>query len=120
MEDWRVLKLLDALTRIAIALERQAEAQERIATTIEETELPETIDKQQAAKLLCVSPRTIERYHEHWLEGVHYFREGSRITYNRPLLQDWQANRANPLVHQRAIKKWLKTLPSYKSYKKGA
>ncbi|WP_250565993.1 hypothetical protein [Adonisia turfae] len=114
MEDWRVLKLLDALTRIAIALERQAEAQERIATTMEGTELPETIDKRQAAKLLCVSPRTIERYHEHWLEGAHYFREGSRITYNRPLLQDWQANRHNQIVHRRAIQQWQKSLLSHK------
>ncbi len=107
-----MLKLLDVLVRVATALERQALAQERIATALEEQQLPEKGDQKAAAAVLGVSARTVARHHEDWIEGVHYHREGRRVTYNLSLIRDWQVNKQDPRAHQRAIEKWCKTLPS--------
>ena len=105
-------KLLDALVAIATALERQAVAQERIASALESQQQPETGDKALAAQVLGVSKRQVERYQGEWIQGIHYTYEGKRPTYNLALLRDWKVNRDNPMAHQRAIKNWQKGLLS--------
>ncbi|MEL6229580.1 MAG: helix-turn-helix domain-containing protein [Cyanobacteria bacterium J06627_3] len=107
-----MLRLLDALVRIAEAVERQAAATERVALAIEDKELPESGDINQAAKILGVSPRTVERYRDEWIQDIHYTRQGSRITYNLALLRDWKSNKENPTAHERAIKVWQRSLLS--------
>ena len=105
-------KLSDSLMLIAKAMERQAIAQERIASVIEGQQLPEKGDQQAAAAVLGVSARTVARNHDQWIEGVHYHREGRRVTYNLALLRDWQVNKNDLNAHQRAIAKWQKSLLS--------
>ncbi|ESA38105.1 hypothetical protein N836_34065 [Leptolyngbya sp. Heron Island J] len=107
-----MLKLLNVLVAIAQALERQAVAQERIATALETQQLPETGDKELAAKVLGVSVRQVERYHKEWILNVHYSYQGRKPTYNLALLRDWKANKENPTAHQRAIQIWQRSLPS--------
>ena len=105
-------KLIDSLMLIAKAMERQAIAQERIASAIEGQQLPEKGDQQAAAAVLGVSARTVARNHDQWIEGIHYHREGRRITYNLALLRDWQVNKHDLNAHRRAIEKWQKSLLS--------
>ncbi|WP_246564751.1 hypothetical protein [Leptothoe spongobia] len=107
-----MLKLVEALMMIANAIERNAVATERIASVLEERELPETGNKQQAATVLGVSLRTLERYQGQWIEGIHYTYEGTKPTYNLALLRDWKANRNNKKAHQRAIEIWQRNLLS--------
>ena len=111
----------DLLQRLTVALEnantiaaQTQQNQERILEALErQNELFEAwqkgervsdrIDKHEAAILLNVHPGTLQRYRcEHWIEGVHYF-PGSKITYSRLMLMDWQENRYNPAAHQRTI-----------------
>lgn len=105
-------KMINALMLIAQALDRQASAQERIASAMEGQQLPEKGDQQAAAAVLGVSARTVARNHDQWIEGVHYHREGRRVTYNLALLRDWQVNKHDLNAHQRAITKWQKHLLS--------
>lgn len=106
-----MFKLVEALMIIAKSLERQAVAQERIASALEEQQLPEVGDRAAAAALLGVSPRTVSNLHSDWVEGIHFNRVGKRISYNLVLLRDWKVNKGTP-AHQRAIERWCKQLPS--------
>jgi hypothetical protein len=46
-------------------------------------------------------------------EGIHWVYVNSRsVLYNVPLITDWIANRANPDLHEIAIKNYLASLPS--------
>ena len=107
-----MLRLVESLVMIAKAIERNAVAAERIAIALEDRELPETGNKQQAAAVLGISLRTLERYQSQWIEGVHYTYEGTKPTYNLALLRDWKANRNNKRAHQRAIEIWQRNLLS--------
>lgn len=105
-------RLIDTLATMANAMERQAIAQERIASAMEGQQLPEKGDQQAAAAVLGVSARTVARNHDQWIEGVHYHREGRRVTYNLALLRDWQVNKHDWNSHQKAIENWQKGLLS--------
>lgn len=107
------------LEDISQALNRQADAQERIAAALEAQKLAETGDQQAAAQLLGVSPRTISRYHAKWIEGVHYYHVGTRLSYNLQLLRDWKTNQGNKLAHQRAILKYQQQLASNQKRRRG-
>ncbi|MEM8612777.1 MAG: hypothetical protein AAGF93_12230 [Cyanobacteria bacterium P01_H01_bin.105] len=115
-----MLRLLNALVAIASALNRQAIAQERIAAALESQQLPETGDKNLAAQVLGVSIRQVERYHDSWIEGVHYIYEGRKPTYNLALLRDWKANKSNPTAHRRAVMAWQRSLPSNQNQRRRA
>ncbi len=58
-----------------------------------------------------------------WIEGIHWHRVTSKsVLYNVPLIMDWIANRNNPEMHQVAIDRYRKSLPSApdaKSNRKG-
>jgi Putative excisionase (DUF1233) len=57
-----------------------------------------------------LSAKTIQRYRDvEWQEGIHYFKPRHKITYNRPLIEDWIKNRhSNPMAHHAAMEQWLK------------
>ncbi len=57
-----------------------------------------------------ISAKTLQRYRDaHWHEGIHYFKPVQKITYNRPLIEDWIKNRhSNPMAHHAAMEAWLK------------
>ena len=75
-----------------------------------------SVDKHEAAKIIGCKPRTLKSYRDSGLlqEGIHWFRLNSRkITYNSYLLFDWTVNRCNYIEHEKAITKFLTSLPSY-------
>lgn len=82
---------------------------ERILAVLEQLEAKlsgqqqETLTTEEACKLLKVSRATLERRMAYWLEGAHYWREGRSLRFDRPLLEDWQRHRNDPIAHQRAI-----------------
>ncbi len=48
-----------------------------------------------------------------WIEGIHWHRVTAKsVLYNVPLIMDWIATRDNPELHQVAIDRYLKSLPS--------
>lgn len=79
------------------------------------------VSKTEAAKILGVSPRTIEDYRrDHWQQDIHYFPQGRGAVYNRALLEDWQQNRFNPSAHQRAIDQWACSHPQAQKRRRSA
>lgn len=47
------------------------------------------------------------------IEGIHWYRLGpNHVLYNLPLLRDFIVNSSSPAQHQRAIEKFLRSLPS--------
>ncbi|MEM9152634.1 MAG: hypothetical protein AAGB19_19550 [Cyanobacteria bacterium P01_F01_bin.3] len=106
------MKIISVLSDAVAALQRLADAQERIAQALE-GQTPETGDKEAAAALLNVSTKTVERrQHEDWIEGVHYSYQKGRPLYNLRMIRDWRDNRSNPVAHQRAIREYRRALPS--------
>lgn len=98
---------------LALAIDRLASVLEKLEEKLD-TPLVETGSKNQAAQLLGISPRTLERRIE---EGelqaeIHYWQEGGKLIFDLPLLRDWQRNRHNPTAHQRAIEARRQALPS--------
>jgi hypothetical protein len=66
------------------------------------------LSTKEAAELLGVHRLTLAQYRDqHWQEGIHYFPQTKECLYNRELIDDWQQNRTNPSIHQRAIDLWL-------------
>lgn len=98
---------------LAAALDRLASVLERIEDKLD-AQLPETGSKRDAAQILSISTKTLERRIEDGdLQlGVHYWYEGSKMIFDLPLLRDWQRNRNNPTAHQRAIEVRRQQLPS--------
>ncbi len=75
----------------------------------------EFIDKHAAAQLLKCHPASIARYRQDpkigWIEGVHFARpNGQKVLYNRELLQDWLANRHDPIAHLTAVENYQASL----------
>lgn len=103
--------LADALLKLAASQERIADVLEQINQKLDAA-LPETGSKQDAANLLGVSIRTLDRRMDQFQEGIHYWGEGSKLIFDLELLRDWQRNRHNPAVHQRAIELRRKQLLS--------
>jgi len=69
---------------------------------------PDRLSTKEAAELLGVHRLTLAQYRDqHWQEGIHYFPQAKECLYNRELIDDWQQNRTNPSIHQRAIELWL-------------
>jgi hypothetical protein len=101
---------------LAAALERLASVLERIEEKLDAQATPETGSKQEAARVLGISPRTLERRidDQELQPNVHYWHEGGKIVFDLPLLRDWQRNRHNPIAHQRAIEVRRQQLPSAK------
>ncbi|NET36315.1 MAG: hypothetical protein F6K19_30535 [Cyanothece sp. SIO1E1] len=77
----------------------------------------EFINKHKAAKILKVHPNSLARYRRRGqlIEGIHYTRMPQQVLYNKPLLEDWVANRHDPPAHQRAIEIYRASLLSNKS-----
>lgn len=75
------------------------------------------LTESQAAEMLQVSDRTLQRYRqdETLKLGVHWQKlPGGDIRYIKPLLEDWAANLNDPQAHQRAIETWRSQLLSAK------
>lgn len=87
--------LADAIRQLATVLER---IEQKL-----DAQLPETGGKRDAARILGVSVKTLQRRLPELQEGVHYWREGKNLIFDLELIRDWQRNRNNPIVHQRAI-----------------
>ncbi|MEP0923483.1 helix-turn-helix domain-containing protein [Leptolyngbya sp. ST-U4] len=110
--------MIDPSPNLADALLKLAASQERIADVLEQINqkldvaLPETGSKQDAANLLGISIRTLDRRMAQFQEGIHYWGEGSKLIFDLELLRDWQRNRHNPAAHQRAIELRRKQLLS--------
>lgn len=100
-------------TELAVVLDRIATVLERIEEKLD-VQLPETGSKREAAQLLGVSLRTLERRLEELQSGIHYWHEGGKLVFDLLLLRDWQRNRNNPIAHQRAIEVRRQSLPSAK------
>lgn len=102
-------------SELAAALDRLASVLERIEEKLD-AQLPETGSKRDAAQLLGISPRTLERRIDdaELQAGIHYWYEGGKLIFDLPLLRDWQRNRNNPTAHQRAIEARRQQLPSAK------
>lgn len=78
--------------------------------------IPRLVDKNEAAKILGISPDTLKRYRlqpdSTLIAGIHYHVWNSRtIRYNPALIADWGIHRNNPAAHQRAVDKYLSKLP---------
>ncbi|MEO1148077.1 MAG: hypothetical protein AAFY26_21050 [Cyanobacteria bacterium J06638_22] len=65
--------------------------------------VPDVLTTKEACELLRFSRATLDRRMKDWIQGVHWWRDGSSLRFDRALLQDWQLNREDPLAHQRAI-----------------
>lgn len=83
---------------------------------IRDDRIPQLVDKNEAAKILGISPDTLKQYrlqpNSTLIEGIHYHIWNSRtIRYNPTLIADWGIHRNNPVAHQRAIDEYLATLP---------
>ncbi|MEO1145812.1 MAG: hypothetical protein AAFY26_09455 [Cyanobacteria bacterium J06638_22] len=63
----------------------------------------EVLNSEEACELLRVSRATLDRRMKDWIRGVHWWKDGSNLRFDRALLQDWMLNREDPLAHQRAI-----------------
>jgi len=90
MDD--LTQLLTRLTNVLERLEAKLDGQQA-----------ETLTAEEACELLKISRSTLERRMADWQEGVHYWREGVLLRFDRPLLEDWARNRNDPAAHQRAI-----------------
>ncbi|MGG6295239.1 helix-turn-helix domain-containing protein [Leptolyngbya sp. AN02str] len=93
---------IDTNLILANALEKLAIVLERIEQKLDAA-LPETGDKRDAARILQISPRTLERRLPELVKDVHYWEEGGKLVFDLELIRDWQRNRNNPAAHQRAI-----------------
>lgn len=73
-----------------------------------------------AAQICGLDPQTLKRIRlglqterVPLLEGVHWVRHSSRcVRFNNVLISDWGANRNNPVLHQKAVDRYLASLPS--------
>jgi len=71
--------------------------------------------KKALSQITGFSGSTLKKYRltGNWTEGIHWQKVNSRcVLYNLPLILDWLSNRCEPIVHQRAIDRYLKSLPS--------
>jgi hypothetical protein len=86
-------------------LERIATALEALAAAAATHNHSETGSKDEAAKLLGISPKTLERRIKNGdlIENCHWWLEGKRLVFDMELLRDYQRNKTNPIAHQRAI-----------------
>ncbi|WP_179228596.1 helix-turn-helix domain-containing protein [Leptolyngbya ohadii] len=102
--------LADAILKLTSVLERLEQKLDAA--------LPETGGKQEAAKLLGITTRTLHRRMLELEKGVHYWDEGGKVVFDLELLRDWQRNRNDPAAHLRAIENRRKQLLSQQSQKK--
>ncbi|NER83208.1 MAG: hypothetical protein F6K42_27385 [Leptolyngbya sp. SIO1D8] len=75
---------------------------------------PEIVLQAEACKALQISDRTLQRHRQHWLEGVHWWREGisDLPLYNLPLIRDGQRQGFDSPAHLRVCEVWAKQQPS--------
>lgn len=72
-------------------------------------------------ELLGCSRSTIDRRcKESWQEGIHWWQNGGMKIYNLVLIKDWVVNQYDSVAHQRAVEKWVKSLPSNQGKRKQA
>ena len=86
------------------ALTQQVEAlQSKLSPTI-----PATAGQKEAARYLGISPRTLQRRQEHWIEGVHWWRDSQsdRPIYNLTLIRDGQRQGFNSKEHLMVCQQW--------------
>lgn len=71
---------------------------------------PEITDQQTASRLLGLSDRTLQRRRQHWVEGIHWWKEAGsdRPLYNIPLIRDGQRQGFNSPAHLNECKRWAK------------
>lgn len=89
------LILADALLKLTTVLERIEQKLDSASA--------ETGEKRDAAKILGISIKTLERRLPELTENVHYWQEGGKTIFDLNLMRDWQRNRNNPIAHQKAI-----------------
>lgn len=94
--------MTDQDAALAAALQQLARVLERIEQKLDAT-LPETGSKQEAARILGISSRTLERRLSNLQKGVHFWQEGGKLVFDLELIRDWQRNHGNSSAHQRAI-----------------
>lgn len=69
------------------------------------------LTEEQAAEILQVSDRTLQRYRQNGThqKGIHYQKmPGGGIRYINVMLQDWMMNLDDPEAHQQAIEEFRK------------
>lgn len=89
-----------------------------------ELDVVKLVNKHKAAEIIGVSPSTLKQYrraeNSTLIEGVHYHRWNTRtIRYNPDLLADWAINRKNPEAHRKTIERYLTSIVSRQSSKRG-
>ena len=70
---------------------------------------PAIAGQKEAAEYLGISPRTLQRRQEHWIEGIHWWRDSQsrRPIYNLTLIRDGQRQGFNSKEHLMSCKQWL-------------
>ena len=70
---------------------------------------PAVAGQKEAAEYLGISPRTLQRRQEDWIEGIHWWRDSQskRPIYNLTLIRDGQRQGFNSKDHLMSCKRWL-------------
>lgn len=115
----RAIALLEAANdRIAELEARFGSLEEKLAPAE-----PETAYQSEAAKLLGVSDRTLNRWRKGipLIAGVHWWADnyGGRPIYNLRLIRDGQRKGFDSPGHRRACELWLKQQPSNQKRRAG-
>ena len=101
-----------AVEPLAMQLSSLCTQMEELKAKLEPSE-PETAYQDQAAQILGVNTRTLQRRRKSWIEGVHWWCEdgGDRPIYNLALIRDGQRQGFDSPAHILACQRWLKSRP---------
>lgn len=89
-------------------------------TTIQTDLNREFVSAAELTKAIDLSRSTLKRrrLEGHWVEGIHWTRLNKTcIRYNLPLIRDWMLNAHQPLVHQKVVEKYLRSVEISKKEK---
>ena len=113
----KAIVLLEATNQQLNEMKHRSDALEEKLNSQE----PETAYQAEAARILGLNPRTLQRRHSQWIEGVHWWRDAQsdRPIYNLELIRDGQRLGFDSPAHQRACKVWLQEQPSNRKRKVG-
>ena len=111
----RLVDVLDRLDRrlAELDLERLALILERLESRLpaQEERDPNIIGVEEACKLLGCTRGTLDHHRKFtWIEGVHWWKPGRKIQFDRVLLEDWQRNGHDAFLHRAAIERRQKEL----------
>jgi hypothetical protein len=115
-----LLRLADAIAQQNELSQQQIKLNELLLQRLNLKADDGFISVSEAAELLRCHEQTVRGYQKQWHEGIHFFRQGSAILYNKYLLLDWLKNRNDEGVHAIAVNEWLSKQPQNKRRKKEA